>query len=63
MQAAKNFPSTGRKPRMKSAGNFRLRSTVSCDSSAEIWKIIGCNTTVNTESSRRRAEGNRADTE
>lgn len=30
--------------------------TVSCDSSPGIWKIIGCNTIVNTESSRHRAQ-------
>ncbi len=61
----------GKELRYEVSKQFQLSKedpTVSCDSSPGIWKIIGCNTIVNTESSRHgarreRAGGNRPDTE
>lgn len=43
-EASKQFQLSGEDP------------TVSCDSSPGIWKIIGCNTIVNSESSRHGAQ-------
>lgn len=49
----------GKEVRYEVGKQFHLseeRPTVSRDSSPGIWKIIGCNTIVNTESSRHGAQ-------
>lgn len=68
MMAGRHFTEHRKEARYEVRKLFQLSKEdpkVSCDSSPGIWKIIGCDTIVNTESSRHgaqreRAGGNRA---